>query len=339
MSALDLEALLGPVSEDEPCGEDLEYDAEFGELDRAAQPPHEQAIGDEEIQAEEPKWPDVAKRATALLGRTKDLRVAVHLTNALVHTEGMPGLHDGVRLIHGLLDQYWDSVYPKLDEEDNDDPTMRMNTLMALNDADGILKSVRRAPLVSSVTLGRFSHRDMQLAAGETSPTGDDEVPDAAHVDAAFLDCDLDELQTTANAVSGALETVQATDALLTDKVGGAAPDLNGLVTGLKAINNIMAEQLLRRGVGEGPVAEDDAGAIPGAARAISGEINSREDVVRLLDRMCDYFKKHEPSSPLPLLLQRAKRLVSKDFLEILRDLTPDGVHQAETIGGVEPEE
>jgi type VI secretion system protein ImpA len=58
-----------------------------------------------------------------------------------------------------------------------------------------------------------------------------------------------------------------------------------------------------------------------------------------MIDKICDYFERHEPSSPVPLLLNRAKRLISKDFLEILRDLTPDGVLQAESIGGVTGEE
>ena len=63
------------------------------------------------------------------------------------------------------------------------------------------------------------------------------------------------------------------------------------------------------------------------------------EDAIRMIDKVCDYFERHEPSSPVPLLLNRAKRLISKDFLEILRDLTPDGVLQAESIGGVTGEE
>ena len=71
----------------------------------------------------------------------------------------------------------------------------------------------------------------------------------------------------------------------------------------------------------------------------IDGEIRTRDDVVRTLERLCDYFRKHEPSSPVPLLLQRAKSLVAKDFLAILRELTPDGVAQAEVIVGVEKKE
>ena len=74
-------------------------------------------------------------------------------------------------------------------------------------------------------------------------------------------------------------------------------------------------------------------------AARVDGEIRTRDDVVRTLERLCDYFRKHEPSSPVPLLLQRAKSLVAKDFLAILRELTPDGVAQAEVIVGVEKKE
>jgi type VI secretion system protein ImpA len=57
--------------------------------------------------------------------------------------------------------------------------------------------------------------------------------------------------------------------------------------------------------------------------------------VIRALDKICDYYKRYEPSSPVPLFLNRAKRLASKSFLEILRDLTPDALNQALAIGGI----
>lgn len=68
----------------------------------------------------------------------------------------------------------------------------------------------------------------------------------------------------------------------------------------------------------------------------MSGEIKNNEDVIRMLDKICDYYAKYEPSSPLPLLLQRAKRLVRKDFLEILKDIAPDGLTQAGRVTGVD---
>jgi type VI secretion system protein ImpA len=99
----------------------------------------------------------------------------------------------------------------------------------------------------------------------------------------------------------------------------------------------VLGEHLAARGEGEAA----EAGAYPGGGepQALTGQINSRQDVIKVLDKACEYFSRHEPSSPVPLLLQRAKRLVAKDFMEIMRDLAPDGVTQAQTITGAETEE
>lgn len=68
----------------------------------------------------------------------------------------------------------------------------------------------------------------------------------------------------------------------------------------------------------------------------VPGALNSREDVVRALDAICDYYRRHEPSSPIPLLMQRAKRLATMDFMAIIRDLAPGAVQQVEEIRGPE---
>jgi type VI secretion system protein ImpA len=47
---------------------------------------------------------------------------------------------------------------------------------------------------------------------------------------------------------------------------------------------------------------------------------------------VCRYYHEHEPSSPLPLLLDRARKLADKNFMEILRELAPDGVGQARVV-------
>jgi type VI secretion system protein ImpA len=78
---------------------------------------------------------------------------------------------------------------------------------------------------------------------------------------------------------------------------------------------------------GEAPEDAPDAGAV--------GVIRSRDDAIRALDRVADFFRKSEPSSPIPLFLERAKRLVAKDFLEVLADVAPDALAQARLVGGV----
>ena len=66
--------------------------------------------------------------------------------------------------------------------------------------------------------------------------------------------------------------------------------------------------------------------------------ITTRREAINALDKVCDYFEQHEPSSPLPLLLKRARRLSMKSFLEIIMDISPDGMHQVTSLGGLSDE-
>ena len=341
MSDIDLNQLVEPLTEEGPCGPDMEYEPAFGELDRAAKPKPEKVMGKETIPGEEPSWSDVRGRSLELLGKSKDLRVAVHLTRALTETQGLAAFADGLSLIHQLLEKFWDEVHPKLDESDKDAATFRVNSLLPLADPDVVLRSVRRAPLAASKTMGSFSLRDIRLAKGEISLAAGDKttVADPAVIDAAFMDGELDSLQSAADAVSQAVDTVPAIESLFVERIGATdTPDLSLLAKDLTDIQTILREQLGRRGVSDDDSAQDVGGAAQARSTA-SGEVNTRDDVIRLLDKMCDYFRRHEPSSPVPLLLQRAKRLVAKDFMEILKDLTPDAVAQAKVIGGVDGED
>jgi type VI secretion system protein ImpA len=65
-----------------------------------------------------------------------------------------------------------------------------------------------------------------------------------------------------------------------------------------------------------------------------SGVIRNRDDVIMLLDKICSYYERNEPSSPLPLLLQRCRRLAASSFLDIMKDLAPAALQQVEVIAG-----
>jgi len=348
MSFIDVEQLLQQVSDDSPCGEDLEYDPEFLEMARASEGKPEQQMGDSVVEAEEPDWRTVKEKAVDLFSRTKDLRVGVFLSQSLLNSEGIGGLSEGLEVVRSLLDRYWDGVYPLLDEDDDNDPTMRVNALITLTDADTMLAALRKAPIVSSRTFGRFSLRDLEIATGEVSPVeGGPEPASMETVDGAFMDSDVEDLQATDDAIGKAIEHVEAIEARLTEQVGAdRAVDLSALPQMLRGMRQILNERLARRGVDSSSTYEE-AGSHDGDGMsgdrapqpaAAPGEIRSREDVIRVLDRACEYFERNEPSSPVPLLLRRAKRLISKDFMEILKDLAPDGVSQAENVGGTSGE-
>lgn len=350
MSVIDVNALLLPVSEEAPCGEDLEYSG-LMDLERAAQGSAEQELGsrgaDDQgkryiVAAREPNWAEVRELALALAQRTRDLRVVLFLLRALVRTDGFRGLRDGLALLRGTVGQFWDCVYPLIDPDDQD-PTFRVNTLASLDDLDTMLRPLREAPLVSSPAFGRFSLRDLAVARGEIPPAEGAEPPTQATIEAAFSSIDLDDLQERASTIAEAVEHVRAIDAAVTEKLGaGNAPGIEKLPQLLAEARRVLGEQLARRGVG-GTLDTEAAsagggGSSPGpgmATRApLTGEVSSREDVLRALDRVCEYYRRQEPSSPVPVLLERAKRLVGMDFLAIIKDLAPTGLHEVETIRG-----
>lgn len=341
---IDVGELLREISADSPCGEDLEYDAQYGELERTAEGKPERQIGDVIQPAEPPDWKAVRGLALELLKRTKDLRVAMQLCLALTHTEGFPGLHQGLALIRGLLEKYWDQVHPQLDPDDNNDPTFRLNTLAALTAPELMISAAREAPLVSSRAMGRFDLRDWEIAHGRlTAPEGMQEPPTEAVIDAAFTEAPVEEIDATLEALNGALNELDAIGGRLDEQVGaGAAPDLSPLKGLLQEAGQVVGAQLARRGGGS-PALEETAAMTenPTPAPAVGGTgvpaaLNSREDVVRALDAICDYYRRHEPSSPIPLLMQRAKRLATMDFMAIIRDLAPGAVQQVEEIRGPE---
>lgn len=341
MALIDVEQLLQEVSAEYPCGENLEYDTDFGDLERATRGKEEHSMGDVVVAAEEPDWADVEARAIELLARSKDLRIASYLAKAQLHTNGIEGFSRGLGLLRGLLERYWDSIFPQLDAEDDNDPTLRVNSTMSLCDPATVIRVLRETPLIISRGFGPISYRDIALASGELSAgngAGGQGI-DPATIDGAFAECDLDALQAVQETVRAALDHVAAIEGTVSEKVGAAnAPNLEELIHLLNAIDKVLAGRITAR-VGDSEFADGDDGvseeggaAVESAGRA--GPIRSREDVMRTIDRICEYYQRNEPSSPVPLLLRRAKRLVAKDFMEILRDMVPDGVTQAETITG-----
>ncbi len=359
MSSIDISGLLSVVSNESPCGEDLEYDPGFIEIDKIAQGKPEQQIGSTVIAAQEPDWHEVENKSVDIFKRTKDLRIAVYLTQALLHKQGLIGLKDGLLLIKGLLDQYWDEVHPQLDPSENNDPTLRVNSIAAVCDAETMLKGIREAVLTDSNVFGRFSLRDIQYASGKVPiPSSmEDTVPEMGAINAAFMDTNVEDLQSLESVLLLSIETISDIESLLQEKLGvEQAADLSELSHILREVKRVLGEQLSHRGiegVGEANIVDENTGAQSShaensdskvaqgdmietaAVKPALGVINNREDVIRMLDMACDYYSRYEPSSPVPLLLQRAKRLVSKDFMDIMRDLAPAGLTQIEEIGGV----
>lgn len=349
MSVIEVEHLLQDIGADAPSGKDLEYDPAFMALVEKARGTPEQQMGDRIEPAVPPNWKEVCKDALALLASTHDLRLAVYLSGALLHTDGYAGLADGLSLLQGFLEMFWDSVHPQLDPEDDDDPTQRMNIISGLCDFESMLHPVLLAPIVESRAMGRFSLRDMHMAIGKLPPPPTGEPPQLAALQAAFSDAPVESLQGTLSAIERSLDALKRTEVFLAERVGvGNTPSLAPLNDLLRDAGHVVRDQLARRGAevtAEGAV--DGAGADEGRTAASEagttvagavGAIRNRDDVSRTLDLICDYYSRFEPSSPVPLLLRRAKRLVPKDFMEIMMDLAPDALGQVQVIKGQDPD-
>lgn len=352
---IDVAALLAPLDGGSPCGDDIEYDPDFIELQTLARGKEEQQVGKSIIAAEEPDHADLARRALALLGRTKDLRVAVILAAAVLRTDGTVSFSKVLAFVRGALETYWDHVHPLLDAEDDNDPTARVNAVAALAAAGftgeaEVLKGLRLAPLTDSRAFGRFSLRDVLVVQKEIpAPPGMEGKLKLSDIAAAFQDTPPDRLSMIRQSVAEARAHVRAIDAIFSEKVGAQGPDLGGLAKTLQRLAEAI-EAFAAEAPAEEPAeapAPDAAPAAPGAAPAAAaparaapaaapGTISGPDDVLHAIDRIVEYYTKREPSSPVPLLLARARRLVNADFKTIVRDMARGGMDQVRTIGGLD---
>ena len=334
MTALPVEELLTPLSEGEPCGADLTYDPAFTALEALASGTPERHSGDTLVAAASPNWPDVHAAALALARRTRDLRVAVLLARAGARTQGLTAYAAGVSLVDRMLERYWDKVHPRLDESDGGDPTMRLNALAPLIDIATGLADLRASGLISAshpltVRLVELAWNKVEPSAGEMRPTqsGIAQGLQEARVDDAAL---LDRLATLHATVSNIERTVG-------EHVGELGPDFKPLlaITGALAQAAAAAE-----GTAVDATPEAAATVAPNTEQGVStaGVIRSRDDVGRTLGIVCEWIERHEPSNPAPLLIRRAQRLMSKSFVDLVRDLAPAGLSEVESIAGLTEE-
>ncbi|CAN7418654.1 type VI secretion system protein TssA [Trinickia sp. LjRoot230] len=339
MPIFDVEAMLSVVSTDVPCGPELEYSQDYVELARLVEGSPEVQYGQTCVAAVEPDWKAINALAPKLFAQSHDLRLAVWLTRAWQALHGFAGLADGLALIEGLLARYWEPLHPQLDAADDNDPTARINILAGLDEQAGLVRQVHTAWLVQSPLHGAFSLRDLDIVAGEWAALPGAAEPDAAAIDAAFASCAFGELDARAQLIEAACEHMARIDAMLTEFAGHSrAISLTALHQLLRRAATLLRERLERHPGRPMLVAASAEGERTGSAsHAETHDIVNRVDVVREIDRLCAYYERHEPGSPVPLLLQRARRLVNLSFIEIVSDLSPGSLGEVKHIAGIEP--
>ncbi|HEX4263460.1 MAG TPA: type VI secretion system protein TssA [Verrucomicrobiae bacterium] len=332
-----IEKLLQPLSAEQPCGPDLSNDGQFDELETILKGKPEVEIGNIQKPAEPPDWKELKNRSTEFLGRSKHIRVATIFCCCQLKANGLAGFRDGVQLIQGLLEKYWAALYPLLDPDDNNDPTQRLNILGALTVPRGssaagwltIVDSLYAAPVCQPkggppITFDNLiASRQPPTAPveGAPPPTG----PSAAAVASAMREAGNEQLLAQRDVIQQALEAVRAIDQYLTTTLGAtntisfevAEKALQEMLGGLQGhLEGASVDGVVADATTEGAGGDASAGGI-----TVRGSIRSREDVVRVIDSICNYYEQVEPCSPVPYLLRRAQKLAGMNFIEAVQEL------------------
>lgn len=332
---MNLDELLAPISSDRPCGENLEYDADYMAMEQASAGKAEQQFGDTIIPAEPADWNKVAKLAGSLLTRSKDLRVMLALTQAWTQLRGLSGYADGLQLIKQSLLLYWEPLWPVLTEDGDYDPFYRINALAALGDKSALTTALRQSLLLRNAA-DQLSLRDA-CALLDGSKSECDEFPGGR---ARLLDELARSEQPGIVAIRSISERLQTIRETLMEHLGeSGVPEMAQL---LKTVNTVAqacemtdVSALLPLAVSE----EAESAPTQQPARTTqtdwrSVQPASRADAQLMLEKVKQYFVQHEPSHPAPLMIDRVQRMIEMDFMSIIRDLAPDGVHQLENIFG-----
>lgn len=348
MNAPWVQELSDPISAELPCGPDPEDTSTLAAIetlglfgwDVPLHTPVEKGESRKARPSDSPEWREIGANALLALRQSKDFRYLSTLATALLRTDGLSEFAAALQVAVHWLEAYPDRVYPT-------DPVYRQNVLGNFADRFAVLDGLWRVPLIRHRQFGSVSLRTYELAAGFAAPREDEKKPELAHVEGAFAATAVDVLESEMAAGAAALTAAERLGTL------GAAAGLAGLSSDLEPLRQQLAKvnRLLRQRVDAHPGraasavepslgdAMSDAGTGGAAPSRVAGAIGSRDDAIRALDAVASYFRQHEPSSPIPLFLDRAKRLVAKNFLEVLADVVPEAVEKARAAGGVQKSE
>ena len=342
-----LDKLVTPISSENPCGQDLFLDGSLMQLEQLIKT----QLDAEEAEVE-PDWREVREESLALLERSKDLRVGVILCLALLRLEGLAGFRDGLALLRGWVDKFWESVFPLLDASDPQDPTRifvfnNLSASLATDTPYKFVKYLRLVRLCEPAHLSPYNLRDIVQAqakrGGEES--GEKAVPTSDQIDAAFRDTPVERLQKMAEFVDEMRKAVADLEALVTEKSAEASgPSWEPLKQTLEAMRNSIAPYLapLQTSPSTDPIPGAGlAATTPAATQTVfspGGPIHSRGEAEAAMRAAAEYFRRHEPSSATPLLIDRAVRLIGKNFLDCMAELAIGSPDDFKRLFGALPE-
>lgn len=327
-----LQDFLAPVADDAPCGKDLDSsgDEEYMRIER-----------DIEQTEDSREWKKLKKDILKALTTTKDFRLLSRFSRTLLQTEDSPikGLVDGLYLTKEYIDKYWDCVYPPEDKEDPDEKFAdRVNAVAEFGSWSSVVLPLRKKrPLLSFNGMEPYFLED--LVAFQNGDVVADKQPPKDIFDALSskekkqVDIALEHFilaQDIANSIKELL--LSKTEIAFIDFDTYLLPNLQ---EGISALSELSPNAEKPSPSNENNQTTDTSTSNnTSPSLKSSGSVQSREDVIKLLDMICGYYETNEPSSPIPLLLKRARGIVHKDFLEVLEELVPDSVSMTEPVFG-----
>ncbi len=323
--AVNVEGLLAPVSDGNPVGDDLSYDPQRQEIETA----FERSASGSSANDGDVDWRGVLGLIEDQGKRTKDIWLAVYMARAGARMARLDVVERGAAYLAGLISTYWDTVHPQLDEYGFQGRKAPMESLTRIGEFLGPLRTI---VLISHARLGEYSSNDLERFARN----GDSE-DGYGMFRAALNETAPEDLAE----VKGRLDTIEAglreTDRIMTANAGGdTSVNFQPAYDVLSAIKRNLdfftggAEAAPEAGAGDVPAAGGAASA-PRSGGA-PGSVESREDVMRALDAIADYYRRKEPSSPVPLALMRAREWVTLDFMAVMEDIAPGSLDDVRRI-------
>jgi len=334
-----VDAWLQPLP-DSACGDDLEYDLQFLEFVQAA-------AGKPETQfapAQPPSWPEVEALASTLFDRTRDLRVAIPWCSARMHLGGSLEVAECLRLLHGLLERFWDDLHPRFDPDDGD-PFGRISAMGSLAALEGLLGDTRNLPLLPERRLGGLRARDIEVALDRIPPRADEAIVPLSQIEGLLADHG-DLAARIRGLAREAKEHAAALQRLMDDRFGiERSVDLKPLRGLLEAVLSVVPEPAAQTASDEGIAAAagaatgDEAAAGPrGLRRGGIMSVESRDDAVRAIRLVCAYLERAEPTNPAQLLLRRVEQLIDRNFLQLIKQFAPEAMGEVARVMGVDPD-
>ena len=326
--------LLNPIAGDIPSGANLRYDPVFDKIKEARREEDDAPQGDWQRERKVADYKLVVKLASDTLAtRTKDLQLAAWLTEALLHQEGFSGLRQGLDLIKGLIEKFWDTLYPEAEDGDLElraAPVEWVGT--RLDDA------LRKTPITRS-GLSYYKYKESRTVGYEADAAENEQKQQAraaAIADGKTTADDFDkESAATATAqyeawlaaLDGSRESLDALAVLCEEKFGNYTPGFSQLRAALEEVRHIVNQIVQKRLEQEGrtPAAEgepepetgadivaEDSGTAAAPARrraAVVGlEPQDVDDAAVRLAAIARFLRQQDAYSPGPYLLLRGYR-------------------------------